>query len=144
MFYKCSPPYNRKNFKFRNTKKEMAKKEEKETEKLLLENFILLQKKLVETLQELKELRKDVTKLISIFEKAKEEIEKGSFPEKELDEKLEKIIEQNKTIAEGIVALGEAIQGEKSFKKEKEKEKKKKEIEEKEDYELEPLPEFNF
>lgn len=126
----------------------MAKKEEKEeTEKLLVENFVILQEKLLETLKELKELKENVKELVSIFNTAKEELKKGNFySQKEIEKKLDKIIEQNKTIAEGIVALGESLQEKKQPPKEKERKKEKREEieEEKEDYELEPLPEFNF
>ncbi|MCS7134421.1 MAG: hypothetical protein NZ889_00995 [Candidatus Pacearchaeota archaeon] len=122
----------------------MVKKEENETEKLLLDNFIALQEKLVETIKELKEIKKNLSELLAIFRKAEEELKSKGLQKDfspEIEKKLDKIIEQNKTIAESIITVAETLQ-----EKKLEKEKKKPGLREEktEEYELEPLPEFNF
>ncbi|MEM4641032.1 MAG: hypothetical protein QXW65_00720 [Candidatus Pacearchaeota archaeon] len=136
-------------------KRGKEEKEMKETD-LLLENFIALQKKLVETVKDLKELKQGVSELVTIFKRAEEELKHDkniSFAPK-IEEKLDKLLEQNKAIAEGVIAIGENLQkvGEERIKRreleEKKIEKKEKAEEEEksgeDEYDLEPLPEFNF
>ncbi|MEM4702954.1 MAG: hypothetical protein QXP53_00490 [Candidatus Pacearchaeota archaeon] len=156
-------------------------KKEAETDRLLLENFITLQKKLAETVKEIKDIKTNLSDLLEIFKRAEQELkqEKHIALAPRIEEKLDKILEQNKMIAEGIVAIGEnleielkkprkvereiIVEKEKPKKKEKKKsiweESKSEESEETEepeeeseeseesnegDYNLEPLPEFNF
>jgi hypothetical protein len=141
----------------------MVKKEVKEQSKdLLLENFIALQKKITETAKDLKDMKVQLSELLTIFKKAEQDFkqEKHINLAPRVEEKLDQILKQNKAIIEGLVAVGENVQvpSEDTVKVEKETKKKKKSLydsdeeepteEEKSDdssnYDLEPLPEFNF
>ncbi|MEM4152790.1 MAG: hypothetical protein QXK80_01580 [Candidatus Pacearchaeota archaeon] len=137
----------------------MEKKEAKKTTELLLENTIALQKTLTNLAAELKALNKKVSDILSIFEEAslafKEAKEKGeavsgTIPQ-ELINKIDSLIEQNKTIAKGLLLLEKAVR-EKETKSTgvgttrpiKTLRKKPVEEEEMSEYKPQPLPEFNF
>ncbi len=143
----------------------MVKKEVKEKSKdLLLENFIALQKKLAETAKDLKDIKTGLSDLLSIFKKAEQDFkqEKHINLAPKVEEKLDQILKQNKAIIEALVAVGEhvktpedTIEVEKDTKKESKKKKSLYDTEEEEEepeeksedspnYDLEPLPEFNF
>lgn len=78
---------------------------EDKTLDLLVENFALLQKKLVDLTFSLDALAKEVSELLALF---KETAEKFSGKEgKSLTEKLENIEEQNKTIARSLLLMQE-------------------------------------
>jgi uncharacterized membrane protein (DUF106 family) len=89
----------------------MAKKK-KEID-LLLENFVLLQKTLADIGVSLKELQKKFSEFLEVIEKAAEEkiekkeekIEEKEKKPKDLAEKIDLLIEQNKAMAEGIILL---------------------------------------
>jgi len=133
---------------------------EKSTQALLLENFINLQKKLTESIKEVKDLKTNVSDLLDIFKKAEQELKQQSkiSLNPDIEEKLENISDQNKAIIEAILAIGESLKVETNIVPEKEKrpvkktEKPKHEEEsddsdedsESESYDMEPLPEFNF
>lgn len=141
----------------------MAKKEvigSKGTTELLLENTIALQKTLAGLAVELKALNKKISDILSIFEEAslafKEAKEKGmgageaevTVPQ-ELIDKIDALVEQNRTIAKGLLLLEKAVREKeaksttgitrpvKSF-------RKKPAEEEMSEYKPQPLPEFNF
>lgn len=118
---------------------------------LLIENNVGLQKKLLGLTESIDELTKKVSRLLSLIEKASENyiggegVEKGiierksesgsKVADKELVDKLEGLIKQNKMIARGLILLErfvrEKTRGE-SAKRERESE------------ELKPLPEYKF
>jgi len=132
----------------------MAKKEA--TMDLLLENTIALQKILTSLATELKALNKKVSELFELFEAAslsfKEAKEKGvgEIPT-DLADKIDTIIEQNKTIAKGLLLLEktvrqprEAVSLTRQATKPIKPIKKKPVEEETEEYQAQPLPEFSF
>lgn len=84
----------------------MAKKGSK-TEDLinaLVENELSLQKKTVELISTFNVLSQRIDKFLGVFEKAASRIERGEI-EEPLAKKLESLIEQNKTIARGLLLL---------------------------------------
>lgn len=84
----------------------MAKKGSK-TEDLisaLVENELSLQKKTVELINTFNVLSQRIDKFLGVFEKAASRIERGEI-EEPLAKKLEALIEQNKTIARGLLLL---------------------------------------
>ena len=87
----------------------MAKKGSKssKTEELisaLVENELSLQKKTVELINTFNVLSQRIDKFLGVFEKAASRIERGEI-EEPLAKKLEALIEQNKTIARGLLLL---------------------------------------
>ncbi|MCX8194290.1 MAG: hypothetical protein N3G19_02940 [Candidatus Pacearchaeota archaeon] len=144
----------------------MAKKEaieSKGTAELLLENTIALQKILTNLATEIKSLNKKVSDILSIFEEAslafKEAKEKGitvgaetTMPQ-EIIEKIDTLVEQNKTIAKGLLLLEKAVReketkgastGAATTRPIKTLRKKTPEEEEMSEYKPQPLPEFSF
>lgn len=108
------------------TKKKMVKKvkEKKVRGKaeftLLLENFALIQKTLVDLTMSLNELKEKFEQFLNLIEKTAEKMEKEKEVKKivgevgvgvpsELVKKIDLLIEQNKTIAEGIMLLEKFI-----------------------------------
>ncbi len=84
----------------------MAKKRAK-TEDLinaLVQNEISMQKKTVELINSFNILSGRIDKFLGIFEKAASRIERGEI-EEPLAKKLESLIEQNRTIARGLLLL---------------------------------------
>jgi len=137
----------------------MVKRGQDSGKDLLLENFINLQKKLAEAVKEMKDLDLKLNELLSIFKRAEQDFkqDKHITLTPKVEDKLDKLLEQNKMIAEGIIAIGENFQLEFAKPKKQEKKPKKEPEEEKEEdyeeseepekeenYDLEPLPEFNF
>lgn len=87
----------------------MAKKGSKssKTEELisaLVENELSMQKKTVELINTFNVLSQRIDKFLGVFEKAASRIERGEI-EEPLAKKLEALIEQNKTIARGLLLL---------------------------------------
>lgn len=87
----------------------MAKKGSKssKTEELisaLVENELSLQKKTVELINTFNVLSQRIDKFLGVFEKAASRIERGEI-EEPLAKKLEALIEQNKTIARGLLLI---------------------------------------
>lgn len=77
---------------------------EKELIKHLLETNIILQKKSTDLLISMNDLTKKIDKLLTLFETAAKNIEKGEVGEP-LAKKLDFLLEQNKTIARGLILL---------------------------------------
>ncbi|UCD20553.1 MAG: hypothetical protein JSW08_02120 [archaeon] len=147
----------------KRTRKKTVKK--KSSQELLLENFIILQKKLAETTRELKETKLAFTELLGIFRRAESEFkqDKHISISPKIEEKIDQILKTTTAVAEGVVAVGETVKpGEEKEEKivvekderpkkrpkrkaeEEEPEEDEEESEEDENYDLEPLPEFNF
>jgi len=80
----------------------------------LIRNNISLQKKSADLLVGLNALTKKVDSLLNVFEKAAEEIKKGEV-EEPLSKRLEALIEQNKTIARGLLLLEKYIREKTAF-----------------------------
>jgi hypothetical protein len=70
----------------------------------LVENELSLQKKTVELINTFNILSQRIDKFLGVFEKAASRIERGEI-EEPLAKKLEALIEQNKTIARGLLLL---------------------------------------
>jgi hypothetical protein len=81
------------------------------TEKVLVENFVALQKVITTLAAKFGVLSDQISKLLELFElSAKTMAEKGYFEEKpdpKIAEKLNNLIEQNKVIAKGVAMLYE-------------------------------------
>lgn len=69
----------------------------------LVENNIALQEKTADLITSIKELTKKIDDMVKIFEEAAKHIKEGT--DRPLMEKLTSLIEQNKTIAKGLVLL---------------------------------------
>lgn len=93
------------------------KKEKRENiQNMLIENFVNLQKVLTNLAIKFESLSDQISKLLQLFEiSAKSFVEKQSpeFGEKEKDkeflEKLDKLLDQNKTIAKGLTLMEEKL-----------------------------------
>jgi hypothetical protein len=105
------------------------KEKKKSTADLLLDNFVALQKVLTDVAVKLTNLNEQISNLLKLFEDAAKSFKEGKESEKKLgkgnvSEKLDKLIEQNKIIAQGLSAVEGAVASEKTKPK--------------------PLPEFRF
>lgn len=69
----------------------------------LVENNIALQEKTADLITSIKELTKKIDDMVKIFEEAAKHIKEGT--DRPLMEKLTSLIDQNKTIAKGLVLL---------------------------------------
>lgn len=102
----------------------MAKKEIKKTleskpspeksenvQKILIENFVSLQEVMANLSEKLNNLTEQISKLLGLFEEsAKAFMEKdikimGGGSDKDISDKIDKLLEQNKIIARGITLL---------------------------------------
>jgi hypothetical protein len=80
-----------------------------QTEKILIENFVALQKVIVNLAEKLTNLSTQTSKLLELFEtSAKTLAEKGFEDNKEIVQKLDALLDQNKVLAKGISLLHEA------------------------------------
>lgn len=105
----------------KTTKKE--KKPDEELNKILVENFVNLQKVLTNLSAKFDYLSDNISKLLQLFEiSAKSFVEKQKnipqqelierqrdLREREFTEKIDKILDQNRTIAKGITLMDEKI-----------------------------------
>ncbi len=88
------------------TKKTVPKSNQ--TEKILVENFVALQNVIVDLAEKFTNLSAQMSKLLGLFEtSAKTLAEKGFEDNKEMVQKLDALLDQNKTLAKGIVFLHE-------------------------------------
>jgi len=69
----------------------------------LLKNNIALQEKTTDLIISMKELTSRMDKMVNIFEGAAKHIKEGT--DKPLMEKLQSLLDQNKTIAKGLILL---------------------------------------
>ena len=78
-------------------------------EKILIENFVALQRVMTNLSVKFDDLTRQLTKLLELFEiSAKTIAEKKNFNDRETADKLNNLMEQNKTLAKGITLLHEA------------------------------------
>jgi|SRR3989344_4714138 len=95
----------------------MVVKAEKSTshhEKLmekLIENTVLLQKKDAELMSSVKNLVEKIDRMLNVFEEASKHVMEVSEDKRiaELTDKLEELLEQNKTIAKGLLMLDQYV-----------------------------------
>jgi hypothetical protein len=79
------------------------------TEKILVENSIALQKVMTDLAEKFTNLSTQLSKLLQLFEiSAKTLAEKGLSDNTQMLQKLDALLDQNKTIARGIALLHEA------------------------------------
>lgn len=69
----------------------------------LVENNIALQHKTTELITSIKDLTKKMDNMVTIFEDAAKHIKEGT--DQPLMQKLQNLLEQNKTIAQGLILL---------------------------------------
>lgn len=86
----------------------------KEREELLIENFVGLQKAMINLSMKFENLSDNMSKLLNIFEMSAKDylVNKGrATPEvdKDLLNKINSLLEQNKTIAKGLVMIEEKV-----------------------------------
>jgi thiamine biosynthesis lipoprotein ApbE len=77
----------------------------------LIENTTLLQKKDAELMASVKHLVEKMDRMLNVFEEASKHVMEVSEDKKvaELTDKLEELLEQNKTIAKGLIMLEEYV-----------------------------------
>jgi hypothetical protein len=90
--------------------------EPSETEKILIENFVSLQKVMVNLSVKFDGLTNQISKLLELFEMSAKaltekdfDIEKNNKENMKILEKIENVLEQNKTIARGLTLMHEKI-----------------------------------
>jgi len=92
-------------------KKNLMNNSSNQTEKILVENFVSLQKVMVDLSEKFTNLSSQLSKLLNLFEiSAKTLAEKGFEDNRDIVKKLDSLIEQNKIIAKGISLLHEEIE----------------------------------
>jgi hypothetical protein len=94
--------------------KKTATKKTKSIDEKLLENFIQLQKVNTDLAEKFDKLTKEISQLLSLFELAARSFSKHpSFKPSEKDNeflgKIDKLLEQNKTIAKGLTLMEEKV-----------------------------------
>lgn len=101
----------------RISSKQLEEAMESQVNKILIENFVSLQKVMVENSIKFDNLATQISKLLELFEiSAKSlaekdfESERNSKDNKKILEKIEGILEQNKTIARGLTLMNEKIE----------------------------------
>ena len=87
-----------------------------ELEKMLIENFVNLQKVLTNLSVKFESLSDQISKLLQLFEISAKSFVEGQTPEigekekdKEFLDKLDKLLEQNKVIAKGLTLMEEKL-----------------------------------
>ncbi len=90
--------------------------EDARTEKILIENFVALQKVMTHLSERFDNLSMQISKMLNLFEisaKALAEkefnVEKDNKDVKKMAEKIDGLLEQNKTIAKGLLFLHEEL-----------------------------------
>ena len=83
----------------------------KEREELLIENFVGLQKAMTNLSVKFGGLSDNISRLLEVFElSAKTQLEESpKMDDKELLKKIDSLVDQNKTIAKGLVLIDEKI-----------------------------------
>ncbi len=88
----------------------------KELEKILVNNFVSLQKVMVDLSGRFKELTSQISNLLELFETSAKvlaekdfDIEKNNRENMKILEKLESVLEQNRTIARGLTLMHDKI-----------------------------------
>jgi len=95
------------------TKKKAEKKmTAKEREELLIENFVGLQHAMTNMSIKFGALSDNISKLLSVFEEAaKGFVSGGRVDDKDMLRKIDSLLEQNKTIAKGLVLMEGKLRG---------------------------------
>jgi len=83
----------------------------REREELLIENFVGLQKVMTTLSIRFEKLSDSILKLLEVFEESAKSIAGGKSIEgdKDLLRKIDSLLEQNKTIAKGLVLMEEKV-----------------------------------
>ena len=83
----------------------------------LVENNVKLQKTNIELLQGMKELTSKIDKLVTIFDEASKHVLEVGEDKKllELTDKLNDLLEQNRTIAKGLIMLEKYVRDKSQF-----------------------------
>ena len=87
----------------------MAEKSKEKILNQLIENNAILQSKIADLVISVNTLSKSVSSLVNLFTKAADLIEKGEIKEPALAEKLNSLLEQNKSIARGLIMLEQYV-----------------------------------
>lgn len=95
--------------------KTKAKESKAKQKELLMENFILLQKTLVETVAALKEVNEKITTLLDLFEEAGKKFSEGKPLGSDISVRLETIEEQNKVIARTLLLLRKQLKEQEKY-----------------------------
>jgi hypothetical protein len=101
--------------KRKKTKKSSPKSEN--LQKILIENFVTFQKVMINLSIKFEELSKKISELLDLFEvSAKTLAEKDISPErgdetKQIIEKMNTLLDQNKVIARGLTLMHESVSG---------------------------------
>lgn len=77
------------------------------TEKILIENFVSLQKVLTNLSLKFDELSKQISKLLELFEISAKSIAGKGFDPDKMEKKIDNLLEQNKVIARGLTLVHE-------------------------------------
>ncbi len=100
----------------RITQKKLEEAMESQVNKILVENFVSLQKVMVNLSTKFEGLASQISKLLELFEVSAKtiaekdfEADKASKENKKILEKIDSILEQNKTIARGMTLMNEKI-----------------------------------
>lgn len=96
--------------------------DDKKTEKILIENFVAFQKVMTDLSVKFDNLAHQISKLLNLFEMSAKalaekdfEIEKNNRENMKILEKIENVLEQNKTIARGLTLMHDKINEPKSY-----------------------------
>lgn len=77
------------------------------TEKVLIENFVSLQKVMTNLSMKFDELSKQISKLLELFEISAKSIAGKGFDPDKIEKKVDNLLEQNKIIARGLTLVHE-------------------------------------
>lgn len=95
---------------------------EVKVEKILVENFVALQKVMTNLSIKFDNLANQISKLLGLFEisakalaKKDFDLEKGGKDDKRVIEKIDELLNQNKTIARGLTLIHEKIPGQEFY-----------------------------
>ena len=94
-----------------NKKSKKKRMTAKEREELLIENFVGLQHAMTNLSIKFEKLSENISKLLELFEQAAKDFVKGSERKSDQDllNKINSLLEQNKTIAKGLVLIEEKL-----------------------------------
>jgi len=100
-------------------KKITSLKETSKIEKILIENFVSLQKVMVNLSENFDGLTKQISKLLELFEISAKELAKndpqaGTQDNKKVIDKIDNLLDQNKIIARGLSLINEKVSQEPS------------------------------
>ncbi len=98
------------------SKRISTEKKNKELEKVLVDNFVSLQKVMVNLSIKFDDLTNQISKLLELFETSAKvlaekdfDVEKNNKENAKILEKLETVLEQNRTIARGLTLMHDKI-----------------------------------